>query len=232
MEKDFSIGDAVSFGWNAMKMNLGFFIPAVLILWVAGAIPGGIQSMSMFMPKAMAALWSALFGLVGFVVSLFVTMAQIRIGLKFCSGEKADIPDLVSDYRRFFDFLIGSILFGLIVLGGLILLIIPGIYWAVRYHFYGYLILDQGMSPVDAIKRSGQLTKGVWWHLFGFWWAIFGIAFLGLIACCVGLLFAIPVMIVATAYVYRTLLAATPLEMPAPAPELPPRPPEDQPPVQ
>lgn len=40
MEKDFSIGDAVSFGWNAMKMNLGFFIPAVLILWVAGAIRG------------------------------------------------------------------------------------------------------------------------------------------------------------------------------------------------
>lgn len=228
MEKDFSIGDAVSFGWNAMKTNLGFFIPAVLILWVAGAIPGGIQSMSMYMSSAAAALWSALFGLVGFVVSLFVTMAQIRIGLKFCSGEKADFPDLVSDYRRFLDFLIGSILFGLIVLGGLILLIIPGIYWAVRYHFYGYLILDQGMSPVDAIKRSGQLTRGVWWHLFGFWLAIFGIAFLGLIACCVGLLFAIPVMIVATAYVYRTLLAATPLEMPAPAPELPPQPPPAQ----
>ena len=228
MEKDFSIGDAVSFGWNAMKTNLGFFIPAVLILWVAGAIPGGIQSMSMYMHSAAAALWSGLFGLVGFVVSMFVTMAQIRIGLRFCSGETADFPDLVSDYQRFFDFLIGSILFGLIVLGGLILLIIPGIYWAVRYHFYGYLILDQGMSPVDAIKRSGQLTRGVWWHLFGFWWVIFGIAFLGLIACCVGLLFAIPVMIVATAYVYRTLLAATPLEMTAPAPELPPQPPPAQ----
>lgn len=209
-DSKFSIRDAVNFSWGAMKNNLGFFIPAVLILWVAGFIPGGLQSLSAYMGTAAAAIWSLIFGIISLVVGIFINIAQIRIGLKFCDGEVADFPDMVSDYPRFLDFLVGSILYFLIVLGGFILLIIPGIYWAVRYHFFGYLILDQGMSPVDAIKKSGQMTRGSWWQLFVFWLAMFGISILGLLACCVGLLFAIPVVLVSVAYVYRSLLAAAP----------------------
>jgi uncharacterized membrane protein len=207
-ESKFSIGDAVNYGWDAMKNNLGFFIPVVLILWVAGAIPGGLQSLSAYMGTAAAVVWSTVFGLASFVVGMFINMAQVRIGLKFCDGEVADFPDMVSDYHRFLDFLVGSILFFLIVFAGFLLLIIPGIYWAVRYQFFSYLILDQGMSPVDAIKRSGQITRGSWWHIFVFMLAIWGITVLGFLACCVGILFAIPVVVVAVAYVYRSLLAA------------------------
>ncbi len=217
-EKHFSISDAVSFGWDAMKNNLGFFIPAVLILWVVGAIPGAIQSLNYYMSAAAASAWGTIFGIVSFVVGIFINMAQIRIGLKFCDGDVADFPDMISDYQKFLDVLVGSILYILIVIAGLILLIIPGIYWAVRYHLFGYLILDQGYGPVDAIKRSGELTRGVWWHLFAFGLTILGIYILGFVACCVGVLFAIPVIIVAIAYVYRTLLAATPESSVAPRP--------------
>lgn len=209
-DKTFSVGDAVSFGWYAMKNNLGFFIPAVLILWAAGAIPGGLQSLNYYMSTVAAAVWAGIFGLVSFVVGIFVNMAQIRIGLRFADGDVADFPDLLADYRKFLDVLVGSILYGLLVFAGLILLIIPGIYWAVRYQFFGYLILDQEYGPVDAIKRSGELTRGVWWNLFAFWLTMLGIWILGFLACCVGVLFAMPVIIVAIAYVYRTLLAATP----------------------
>jgi uncharacterized membrane protein len=226
-EERFSIGDAVNFSWEVTKKNLGFLIPAVLILWLISAIPNGLQSPFYMSKNAPAAAVAGIFfSLLSFVVGIFINMAQIRIGLKFCSGEVADFPDMVSDYRRFWDVLLGGILYFLIVLGGMILLIIPGIYWAVRYHFFGYLILDQGLSPVDAIKRSGQITRGSWWHLFVFWLAIFGIAMLGLLVCCVGLLFAIPVVIISTAYVYRSLLAAAPAAQepqmaPPPVPQQP-----------
>ena len=232
MEKNFSIGDAVSFSWDVMKTNLGFWLPTVLIFWVAGSIPAGIQSMSIYMSDAAGAIWMALFGLVSFAIGIFVHIAQVNVSLKFCSGETADFPDLIAKYQKFLDVLLGTILYGLLVTAGFILLIIPGIYWAVRYQFFAYLIIDQDMGPVDAIKRSGQLTRGVWWHVFGLGWTLFGIYLLGLLACCVGLLFAVPVMAVTTAYVYRTLLAATPGEMPVPAPELQPQPPEALPPAQ
>ena len=207
--KDFSIGDAVSFGWDTMKNNLSFFILAVLIMWGAEIIPSALESFSYRMSLGVAAGYGFFFGIISFVIGMFVNMATIKIGLRFSKGETADFPDLINEYPRFWDFLLGSILYALIVIGGLILLIIPGIYWAIKYHFYGYLIIDQGMGPMDAIKKSGELTDGVKWNLLVFWLATFGIFILGFLACCVGVLFAIPVIMVAVAYVYRTLLVAT-----------------------
>lgn len=230
MKKDFSIGDAVSFSWESFKNNLGFFIPAVLIMWLAVLIPNGLQSLNVYMSSAVAAaIWSGTFGILGFLVSIFVSIAAVNIGLKFCDGETPDFPDLVNSYDKFVDVLVGSILYGLLVMAGFILLIIPGIYWAVRYQFYLYLIIDQDMGPVDAIKRSGQLARGAWWHLFGFWWVALGIYLLGFLACCVGVVAAVPVIMVSMAYIYRTLLAATPVDALA-APQLPPQPPAAEPP--
>ena len=237
-KKDFSIGDAVQFGWDTMKNNLGFLIPAVLIMWLAAAIPSGLSSFSYRMPLVAAAIYSLIFGIISFVIGMFVNMAQIKVGLRFSRGETADFPDLLNEYPRFWDFLLGSILYALIVIGGLILLIIPGIYWGIKYHFYGYLIIDQGMGPVDAIKKSGELTDGVKWDLLVFWLALLGIYILGFLACCVGVLFAIPVILVAVAYVYRTLLIATmtplaqqapPVQAPGPPPAIPPAAPPEPP---
>ena len=208
-KKDFSIGDAVRFGWDTMKNNISFFILMIIILWLVAAIPSGLGSFSYRMSLSAAAIFGLIFGIISFVVGMFVNMAQIKVGVRFSKGETADFQDLFNEYPRFWDFLLGSILYGLIVLGGLILLIIPGMYWAIKYHFYGYLIIDQGMGPVDAIKKSGELTDGAKWNLLVFWLALFGIYILGFLACCVGILFAIPVIIVAVAYVYRTLLVAT-----------------------
>jgi uncharacterized membrane protein len=221
-ESRFSIGDAVNYSWDVMKNNLGFLIPAVLILWLVGGIPGGLQS-PFYLTKnvVFAVVGAVIFAILTVFVGVFVNMARIRIGLKFCSGEVPDFPDLVSDYRRFVDFLLGSILYFLIVLGGFILLVIPGIYWSIRYRYYGYLILDKGMTPVDAIKGSGHITRGSWWHLLLFELTMAGIIILGFLVCCVGLLFAWPVVIIATAYVYRSLLAAAPAAgEPQPAPPL------------
>jgi len=208
-KKSFSIGDAVQFGWDTMKNNIGFFIPVILILWLAAAIPSGLSSLSYNMPIGAAVVYGFIFGIISFVIGMFVNMAQIKIGLRFSKGDTADFEDLYNEYPRFWDFLLGSILYALIVIGGLILLIIPGIYWAIKYHFYGYLIIDQGMGPMDAIKKSGELTDGVKWNLLVFDLAMMGIYILGFLACCVGVLFAIPVILVSIAHVYRTLLVAT-----------------------
>jgi len=234
-KKDFSIGDAVRFGWDTMKNNISFFILMIIILWLVAAIPSGLSSFSYRMSLGAAAIYGLIFGIISFVVGMFVNMAQIKVGLRFSKGETADFPDLFNEYPRFWDFLLGSILYGLIVLGGLILLIIPGIYWGIKYYFYGYLIIDQGMGPVDAIKKSGELTDGVKWNFLVLWLALFGIYILGFLACCVGVIFAIPVIIVAVAYVYRTLLVATmapqaqqappPVQAPGPPPAAPPEPP-------
>ena len=109
----------------------------------------------------------------------------------------------------FFDYLIGSILYGLIVVVGLILLIIPGIIWAIKFQFFDYLIVDKGLGPIDALEKSSDITRGVKWDLFAFGILLAIINILGFLCLVVGLFVTIPVTLVAMAFVYRELLPET-----------------------
>ncbi len=228
-EKKFSRGDAIHFGWEVTKDNLLFFVLILLITWAVQAI---------FQAPNMARVGHYIiypfFGLIGLVISIFIGMAYIRISLRFVSGQKADFSDLWASYPLFFKYLVGSILYGLIVLGGLILLIIPGIIWAIKYQFFGYLIIDKEMAPVAAIKRSGEITKDSKVNLFVLWLAFLGITILGALACVVGLFAAIPTVMVAHAWVYRKLDSQVADEMavpPSPVPAAMPAPPAGTPPM-
>jgi uncharacterized membrane protein len=207
----FSKGEAIKFGWEVMKNNLLFFVAILLITWIAQSIfsvPGSIAWSGHF-------VFYPIFSIISFVIGIFVAMAYIRICLGFCDGKEADFSDLWTSYPLFFSYLIGSILYGLIVLVGFILLIIPGIIWAIKYSMFGYLIIDRDMPPVAALKKSGEITKGAKWNLFLLGLLFLGIVILGALVCVVGLFAAIPTVMVAHAFVYRKLVTSVREEMPA-----------------
>lgn len=210
-DRRFDIGEAVSFGWESLKANLGFFILVMLIFWAVEAVFSVPQY---FAARSVAPVF--IFSILSMVASIFVGIATIKISLRFTYGETADFNDLVNGYTHFLNMLLGGILYGLIVLGGLILLIVPGIIWAIKYQFFGYLVIDRNMDAVAAIKKSGQITAGSKGHLFLFWLAAVGINLLGMLACGVGLFASVPTVWVAHAYIYRKLLyanaAAQPME--------------------
>ncbi len=207
--KKFSKNEAIRFGWDTMKDNLVFYIVILLLSWlISGAFSAlGQIDVSGFHPYAP-------FGIVSWVIGLFFSMAFIRISLKLVDGQKPEFTDLWASYRLFWKFLGGYILYFLIVLGGLILLIVPGIIWAIKYSLFGFLIIDREMGPVEAIKASGRLTQDAKGDLFLLALLFIGITILGALACVVGLFAAIPTVMIAHAYVYRKLAAWTP------APEL------------
>lgn len=60
-----------------------------------------------------------------------------------------------------------SLLVGLAVLGGLILVIIPGIIFAVWFCFSMFVFVSEGIKGTSALKRSKQLVQGYWWPIFG-----------------------------------------------------------------
>ena len=93
----------------------------------------------------------------------------------------------------------------LVVLGGLILLIIPGIIWAVRFSFSFYIVVDTKVGPVIAMKESYAITKGKFWKLLLFWIVVGLVNLLGLICLGVGLFVSVPVTTLASVYVYRWL---------------------------
>jgi uncharacterized membrane protein len=101
--------------------------------------------------------------------------------------------------------LLGYILYGLAILIGLILLIVPGVYLAIKYQFVPYLIVDKGMDPIEAFTESAKMTNGQKWNLFLLILLYILILFVGLLALGVGLLVAAPIVMIAQAYVYKKL---------------------------
>jgi hypothetical protein len=199
----FSKGEAIRYGWGVMKANLGFFIGVLIVSFVICAVPEAFKALV----KEKDPLLSFLFGIVGGIFQMIIGMGLITVSLKLIDGSKPALGDLFSRLHLFFKYLFGDILFGLIVIGGLILLIVPGLIWMFKFMFVSYFIMDKEMGPVEALKRSGAITAGAKWNLFLFVLILTGINILGALALVVGLFATIPTSVVATAYVYRKLLA-------------------------
>lgn len=148
----------------------------------------------------------ALLGLMISAVGMIISIGCKKISLKFCDHQMPELSDLYAHAALFVKYALGSILYGLILLAGFLLLIIPGIIFAIKYQFFAYFIIDKGMGPVEAIKASSSLTHGVKRELFVFGALLGLINLAGMLCFLVGLLVTIPCTMLAYAYVYRRLL--------------------------
>ena len=50
---------------------------------------------------------------------------------------------------------------------GLLALVIPGLYLAVRWYFAPQSVVAERRGPVDSLRRSGELVRGEWWRVLG-----------------------------------------------------------------
>ncbi len=204
----FSSREAVRFGWAMAKRHIGFFVIFLIVVVLISAVP---QLLDRLLRDSV--------GLRGLVVVVTTIIAQvitgvgtIRVGLKFADGARGELRDLSTDTSLFYRYFVGTLLYALIVVGGIVLLIVPGLIWAYKYLFTEFLIVDKGLRPVEALRQSAAMTQGVKMDLGGFSLLLIGINVLGALALLVGLFWTLPASMVATAYVYRQLqrVPATP----------------------
>ena len=87
-------------------------------------------------------------------------------------------------------------------------MIIPGIIFGLKFSFAQFITVDTGAKPVDAMKESSAITKGIKWKLLGFYVVIGLVNIVGALVLMVGLLVSIPVSTFAMIYVYRELSKA------------------------
>ena len=204
-KKGFYIGEVVKFGWRTMKENIGFFIGLLVLAIVVQAVPRIIADSAM---KEVIFL-GAIFYLVYFVLACVIGMGLIKICLRFCDNEKGRFADLFSCFPLFPKYLFSYILYVLIVLGGTILLIFPGVIWGIKFMFFPYFIVEKKMGPVEALKASAKTTMGVKWDLFVFKIVIGIINLIGVLCLVIGIFATFPTTMVAMALVYRKLLSQT-----------------------
>lgn len=197
----FSIKESLNFGWNTFKKNWQFLIQVFVIVILANMIPSFLHDWSrQNLPSI-----SFIFSIIGWVAQVVTGIGVVVISLKYVDRKKAELKDLYQHYNLLLNYFLGNLLYGLIVIAGLILLVVPGIYFAIKYQFFSYFIIDRKMGPWEAIKASGKITDGVKWKLILLGIVFAGIMILGVLAFGIGVLVAWPVTSLASAYVYRKL---------------------------
>jgi hypothetical protein len=121
-------------------------------------------------------------------------------------GQPASIGDAFSGFTRaFLNLVVIGFLVSIITTVGLILLILPGIYFLVAYAFAYVLATDKRLGIWEAMETSRRTVTRQWWRVFGLLLLGIPFALLGLAALGVGIFVTIPLIIGAIACAYEDL---------------------------
>lgn len=200
-DRTFSIEQSISFGWDRMKKHIGFFI--ILLIGVGG-LSFFSELILRFIPENQAVI-GLFFSITYIVVSLVIHMGLIKVALRITDENRADFNDMFSTLPLTGKLFISAILYALIVIVGCFLLIIPGIIWAIQFWFFDYFIVDRNMGPIEALKKSSEMTRGNKMNIFLLFILLALINAGGVLCLGIGLFATIPTAMTARAYVYRVL---------------------------
>lgn len=192
----FTIGEALGFAWSKVRKHFWF-----VVLWAAGTV---FVSMA-FSGGDHRGPGDSILSILGIIVSTFITIGGIRIAIKLLEDKRGGINDFLPTWEMFWNLFFASALYSIIVCVGLVLLIFPAFIWAPKYSQAMFLVVDKNMGPIQALKESARITMGSKKKLVAYFFASIGVVLLGLIALLVGLFVALPLVMIASAHIYKKL---------------------------
>jgi hypothetical protein len=168
------------------KKNFNLFLSYVLALFIptgVSAILAPIIEKLTQEPSTGGSIALALYiiiVLITWIVSLWVSITFMKvIYQKYNRNEVRDIKiELQHSGHLLLPALLVSILTYLIIFGGFVLLIIPGIIFSVWFAFSIYEVVLKNKKVIESIKASKALVKGRWWAVL--WRLVVPIAVFGL----------------------------------------------------
>jgi uncharacterized membrane protein len=207
---EFSTQAAIRFGWETFKRRPWFFVGATVVILLASVL---LDSFTSAIDTAMSGSPnepSIVGSVISFGLGTLISMGATAFFL--AAHDNPDAVDLSSLWhpRPFWKYLGASILLGLAVGIGLVLLIVPGIIFMLMFMIVTFIVIDRELGPIEAMTESKRITHGYKWSLLGFSLVLVLVNLLGILALVVGLLVSIPVSSLAFAYAYRLLAVRTP----------------------
>ena len=170
---------------------------------------------------AYAASAAGVLGFIQFILGGTVQLGYCKYLLKLHDGEEGEMKDLFSQFDRFGDGFVLSLLTAIYVSLWSLLFIIPGIVAIYKYAMAPFILLENpGMKPNDAITASKEMMDGNKGALFCLGFSFIGWSILCALTLGIGTLWLNPYINASYAAFYRNLCPklVTP-EFPAELPE-------------
>ena len=219
----YSLGNALSYGWAKFQANTAQIIMSALILVVVLVVVGVLGSVVMGALTTDAScsvkdgvlecddgtgffgrlLLQALFSAVILVFAWIIGAGLVRASLNVTAGRPFLFADVIKT-DNLGSVIVASVIIAVATFVGTILCYLPGLVVGFATSYTLFFIIDKNMAPVDAIKASVMFVKDnlantiVWYIVGGL------VAAVGFVICVVGALVSVPVVLLGTAYTYKT----------------------------
>jgi len=202
MEDKLILSDVFKTAWRALKtqfwllvgLPIGFTIIYSLLLIYAFLEKGESISIGGLIVSFLNLLLLNLF-MMGYLKNCFQSL----------EGEEPQFSAYGQNFGKLLSFLVANILCVIMIIIGLALLIVPGIYLALRLQFFYAYMADDNTGVIESFKRSWDITKGQSLKLFLLTLIMVLITIVGMIALLAGVFIAIPLTTLMYVCVFRKL---------------------------
>ena len=192
-------GSVIEVAWDTWKQNLGILVGMTLIVFAINFVIGfGQQILIAILAQANSI--EVAIG-VSYVISFFAQMIQIFLGigqtqiiLKLLRGQNVELGELFGGGPLFLRTLGASIVAGLAVVLGFVALIIPGILLMLFFWPFYHFIVDNKAKAMESFSMALPVAKLNIGTTLVLVLASMGIMIVGVLALCVGVFFAQPLV--------------------------------------
>jgi hypothetical protein len=208
--KSLDWGAALQSGWDGTKKHLG-----LVLLLCAGSIALLVVEQGLcWTGRHLGFFGFPLFG-IGIVLAIVLKLVWVRAVLRLHDGRPVDLGELFADGGRLLNFAGAFLLLWILTMLGFLFFFVPGVIVLLYYGMTPFVVLDERLGPVEALRRSADLTQGARYDLFVLALAALGVNLLGFLALGIGLFVTIPMTWLAYAACYRRLQEQTPAPTPS-----------------
>ncbi len=207
----FSIGETLSEAWELTAGAKGTIWLAFLIfmaVYIGASIVAGIISalLTTLIPgEGFAIFLELIVNIVLMLVILPLEIGLFIIGIRRAAGVSSEASSIMGYFSKTIPLFLTYLLMVVMILIGLLLLVIPGIYLMFAYYLALPLVAEKGMSPWQALETSRKTITHRWFAFFFFGIVISIIVFVSMIPLGIGLIWTLPLSLIAYGIIYRNL---------------------------
>jgi uncharacterized membrane protein len=200
MESKFTISEVLSASWTALKSQIwiltGLFIGYTILSLVINLL---------FVPAMTSVALSLIVNLLFAVIAFIFVLGYVKNLFQALDGEEPQFSAYGQQARKIGTYFVAYLICCILALIGSLLLIIPGIYIALRLQFFMALIVEEDAGIIESLQKSWDMTKGQVWPLLLLFLVMLGIGIVGFILLGVGIFVAYPLILLMYCSVYRKL---------------------------
>lgn len=202
MKKTFNVIATLKDAWRLFLAHKKFYLEVVLVFGLIALVADWLRE------EDSMRVVDIILSIINTVATWYGSIVLMKASLSVAVNKPIGPGVYSLDIYTVITLILASLLVGIGTLIGFILLIVPGVIFALRTSMAQYIVLDERSTALSGVKKSITLTKGYTWSLFQLTLCFIALAALSMFPLFgLGFIVLIPVSTIAMSLVYQKIKA-------------------------